>query len=279
MKAYIYFIINQITKERYVGKTTNFSRRKSEHLLHLREQRHINKKLQSAFNKYGEENFTFVKIAFDDITKEELNEQEQYYINYYDSFNKGYNLTLGGDGGDTRSKLTFEQFCFAYFGNKKYDGMTNQTAKFLKVDSAVISAIRREISYDSFREQANALSEEEQDKYLTSFEMKFDLKNKKPWVKQETLNDELTVQIMCVCSTYGRGIEQTILKHFGLSKGFIYHLMTGKGRQEAKLCYHNYSKEERIEIGRQYFLEWNLQSYSKIKLKEQYTDLEIKYSS
>ena len=61
--------------------------------------------------------------------------------------------------------------------------------------------------------------------------------------------------------------------------GFIYHLMTGKGRQEAKLCYHNYSKEERIEIGRQYFLKWNLQSYSKIKLKEQYTDLEIKYSS
>ena len=32
MKAYIYFIINKITGERYVGQTTNFVRRKNEHL-------------------------------------------------------------------------------------------------------------------------------------------------------------------------------------------------------------------------------------------------------
>ena len=32
MKCYIYFIINQTTKHRYVGQTTNFSRRKNEHL-------------------------------------------------------------------------------------------------------------------------------------------------------------------------------------------------------------------------------------------------------
>lgn len=279
MKGYIYFIVNQITKERYVGKTTNFSRRKSEHLLHLREQRHINKKLQSAYNKYGEDSFVFSKITFDDITKEQLNEQEQYYIQYYDSFNHGYNLTLGGDGGDTRSKLTFEQFCFAFFGNQKYNGMTNQTAKFLKVDSSTISAIRREKSYDAFRKDALKLSKEQQEKYLLEFEEQFDLKNKKPWIKQNTLDDEHTLQVMCVCSTYGRGIEQAILNYFGLSKGFIFHLMTGSGRQEIKKQYHNYSKEKRMEIGRQCFKDWHLQDYTKINIKEQYTDLENKYSS
>lgn len=30
MKAYIYFIINKVTGERYVGQTTNFARRKQD---------------------------------------------------------------------------------------------------------------------------------------------------------------------------------------------------------------------------------------------------------
>ena len=47
MKCYIYFIINQETNQRYVGQTTNFSRRKSEHLTKLRENRHPNLKLQN----------------------------------------------------------------------------------------------------------------------------------------------------------------------------------------------------------------------------------------
>ena len=84
---------------------------------------------------------------------------------------------------------------------------------------------------------------------------------------------------MCVVSTYGRGIETTILKHFGLSKGFIFHLMTGKGRLDVKKEYSLLTQEQREEIGQQYFLEWNLQNYSKNKIKKQYSDLIIKYSS
>ena len=80
MKCYIYFIINNITSQRYIGQTTNFARRKAEHLLKLKENRHPNIKLQNAYNKYGLDNFTIQKIQFDNITKEELNEQEIYYI-------------------------------------------------------------------------------------------------------------------------------------------------------------------------------------------------------
>ena len=54
---------------------------------------------------------------------------------------------------------------------------------------------------------------------------------------------------MCVVSTYGRGIETTILKHFGLSKGFIFHLMTGKGRLDVKKEYSLLTQEQREEIG------------------------------
>lgn len=62
MKAYIYFIINDINGKRYVGQTTDFSRRKYTHFKHLRENRHANIKLQNAWNKYGEKNFHIEKL-------------------------------------------------------------------------------------------------------------------------------------------------------------------------------------------------------------------------
>ena len=278
MKCYIYFIINQITKERYVGQTTNFSRRKGEHFSKLSYNEHPNPKLQNAYNKYGKENFIIQKIQFDDITKEELDEQEIYYIKKYDSYNNGYNLTEGGTGGDLRSKLDFEHFCFAYFGNLKYDGMTTRTGKYLGVDSSCISAIRAKKSYDAFRERADNLSEEDKEKYLKTFEEKMNIENDKPWVKGKTPDEELTFLIMCVVSTYGRGTEQAILKKFGLSKGFIYHLMTGPGRQDVKNQYRQTPKEEIQQIGRKYFEDWKIQTFSNIKIKEKYTDLSSKYN-
>lgn len=277
MKAYIYFIINKITGERYVGQTTNFVRRKNEHLSQLKDKTHINKKLQNAWNKYGENNFIVEKIQYDNISKEELNNEEIKYIKQYDSYNNGYNLTIGGDGGNTRSKLNFEQFCFAYFGNKKYDGMTNRTGKYLGVDSSCIASIKNEKSYDLFRQQAKELSIEEQNNYIERFEKELDIINNPPWVKRKTLDEQTTYEILCVVSTYGRGIERTILNHFDLTKGFVYHLMIGNGRQSIKNKYKNTSKEERQKIGREKFNEWQLQSYSKIRIKEEYKDLFLHY--
>lgn len=278
MKCYIYFIINNITGQRYVGQTTNFTRRKGEHFLKLRENRHPNIKLQNAYNKYGESNFTIQKIQFEDISKEELDEQECFYIKKYDSFLNGYNLTEGGTGGDTKSKLTFEEYCFAYFGNLKYSGMTNRTGKYLNVDGSCISAIIRQKSYDKFREQAEKLPENEKERYILEFEKKLDIVNNKPWTVKKTLDDDTTLKIMCIVSTYGRGIEKTILTKFDLSKGFIFHLMTGNGRYEIKEKYGKMSSEEIMSIGEKYFTEWELQKYSKIKIKKVFTNLLEKYN-
>lgn len=277
MKCYIYFIINKITNQRYVGQTTNFSRRKNEHFLKLKENKHPNNKLQNAYNKYGVENFVIQKIQFDDITKEELDNQERFYIKKYNSLNNGYNLTEGGTGGDTKSKLSFDEYCFAYFGNLKYSGMTNRTGRFLKVDSSCISAIARKKSYDKYRELAEKLSEEEKNKYIVLFEEKMNIKENKPWTVQKTLDEETTFNIMCVVSSYGRGIEKAILEKFNLSKGFIFHLMTGNGRQNIKNKYNETSSEKIMEIGEKYFNIWELQSFSKIKIKKEFKNLLEKY--
>ena len=58
----IYKIINVVNNKFYVGSAVNFSKRKTRHWWALRSQRHANKHLQSAWNKYGEQSFVFVIV-------------------------------------------------------------------------------------------------------------------------------------------------------------------------------------------------------------------------
>lgn len=63
---------------------------------------------QCAIRKYGPENFTS-EIVEDNILENLLNEKERYYIHFFDTYKKGYNMTEGGEGGDTFSKLSKEK--------------------------------------------------------------------------------------------------------------------------------------------------------------------------
>ena len=49
------------------------------------------KKIYQAFNQYGIDNFTFEVIEECEANK--LNEREQYWIDYYDCYNNGYNMS------------------------------------------------------------------------------------------------------------------------------------------------------------------------------------------
>lgn len=52
-------------------------------------------KFNSAIEKYGVENFEHIVLK-DNLTKEEADYWEEYYIKKYDSINNGYNLKSGG---------------------------------------------------------------------------------------------------------------------------------------------------------------------------------------
>lgn len=61
--------------------------------------------LHLAFQKYGIENFN-KEILEECETLEDLNEREKYWIGFYNSTDRkiGYNIELGGNGGNTISK-------------------------------------------------------------------------------------------------------------------------------------------------------------------------------
>ena len=99
---YIYKITNKINNKIYIGQVYNKS-------IYDRFERHIkcasaNSKsyIARAIYKYGKENFVIEQID-EASSLQELNEKEKYWIKYYQSFKheNGYNLTLGGDGGNT----------------------------------------------------------------------------------------------------------------------------------------------------------------------------------
>ena len=99
--AGIYGIFNLKDSKVYIGLSTNLNIRKNKHFNDLKGRRHVNKYLQNAFNKYGEDAFSFVVLEYLDCNNiEGLKEREIYWINYYSSNNRlfGYNMTSGGDG-------------------------------------------------------------------------------------------------------------------------------------------------------------------------------------
>lgn len=91
----IYKITNNINKHCYIGQSIHIEKRWEEHKNKYNWQRESNKPLYLAFQKYGLENFTFEII--EECNQEQLNIKEQYWIDYYDSYKNGYNLTCGGE--------------------------------------------------------------------------------------------------------------------------------------------------------------------------------------
>ena len=92
----IYKIESLINGKVYIGQTTKtFKTRKNQHLYELRNGIKRNIKLQNAWNKYGEENFDFSIIGMYPIEK--LDDVEVSYIETFNSFHRGYNMTTGGN--------------------------------------------------------------------------------------------------------------------------------------------------------------------------------------
>lgn len=98
----IYKITNIINNKIYIGKTIDIKKRIAKYKRSLN--RSSSQIIIKSMMKYGFENFVFEVVDETDIL-EELNNKEKYYIKLYDSMNTkiGYNMTSGGDGGDTIS--------------------------------------------------------------------------------------------------------------------------------------------------------------------------------
>lgn len=96
----IYKFENNINHKVYIGQSCSVETRYSQHFHnHKNKKLHdYNTKFYRALRKYGFENFTFSIIEQkEDYSKQELNELEQKWIAYYNSYENGYNSNRGGE--------------------------------------------------------------------------------------------------------------------------------------------------------------------------------------
>jgi DNA-binding CsgD family transcriptional regulator len=91
----------EINKKYYIGKDVSIhnNKRLREHLALLNKNTHYNKYLQNAYNKYNKIYKYQILFADEDIDDDELCDIEIFYIEKFNTYGNGYNLTLGGEGG------------------------------------------------------------------------------------------------------------------------------------------------------------------------------------
>ena len=109
MKTGIYKITNKLNGKCYIGQSIFIERRWKDERNGAFNQydNEYNSARSRAFRKYGLENFNFEVI--EECLPSELNEKEIYWIQYYDSYNNGYNETTGGGSAVTSCKMKSDE--------------------------------------------------------------------------------------------------------------------------------------------------------------------------
>jgi group I intron endonuclease len=90
-KAGIYKITNKVDGRCYIGSSKDILKRIKDHFSALSKNKHINIKLQRAYDKHGGCNFEYDVVVL--CSEEELLDTEQIYIDKFNSYKDGYNCS------------------------------------------------------------------------------------------------------------------------------------------------------------------------------------------
>lgn len=130
--GYIYKISNTVNNRVYIGQTV-FSTEE-------RWKQHISASFDTGFRgdnllyramrKHGRDKFYIETI--EKVEDNKLSERETYWIKYYDSYNNGYNMTLGGEG-----VILYDIDTFLELWNKGYS--TSEIADMVGCCQATVS--------------------------------------------------------------------------------------------------------------------------------------------
>ena len=112
----VYKVINSINNKIYIGQTIHsLNYRKSQHISSSKNKNRHHSHLHNALKKNGVDVFIWEIIRICNNI-EELNAFEQYYILYYNSVEKGYNLKMGGlnsyHSQETKDKISKKSLAY-----------------------------------------------------------------------------------------------------------------------------------------------------------------------
>ena len=133
--GHIYKITNKINNMAYIGQTIySIENRWKEHLqISSDSTRRSFSAVHKAIQKYGKENFIIEEI--EECDNNLLNEREIYWINYYNTYENGYNLTRGGAG---TKKINYQEVIKRYLDSNL---SCTQIAKEMNISTHTVGQI------------------------------------------------------------------------------------------------------------------------------------------
>lgn len=123
----VYRIVNKVNEKVYVGQSINIKARWKDHINSLNRGDSRCTVLQRAWNKYGQENFSFEILEL--CSEDMLDEVEIKYINIYASCSKGYNVESGGNKNKCLSDETKQKIREAHIGKTVSEDVRQKMSK------------------------------------------------------------------------------------------------------------------------------------------------------
>lgn len=96
-KTGIYLITNKLNGKKYVGQSVDIEKRWKQHMIDSKKK---DCAIYKAIRKYGIENLEF--SILEECSVDKLDEREIYWISELDTYNNGYNMSLGGASGNNK---------------------------------------------------------------------------------------------------------------------------------------------------------------------------------
>ncbi len=143
IKTGIYRIHDNKTNQDYIGQSIDIDLRIKYHFKYGNLKTHIDRAIHSR-----PEDFSWSIIELTNI--EQLDEREQYWIDYYHSYEKGYNHSIGGKGPINNNSISKKVYQYDY----TYSSLINvfysisDAARFMGVSASAICDVCKGQSYN-----------------------------------------------------------------------------------------------------------------------------------
>jgi group I intron endonuclease len=202
----IYCIVNRTNGKRYVGSSINVKNRFRQHRHSLKKNKHCNSHLQAAWNKYGENSFSF--RFHSEVSVDALLTSEQYWIEKYDCIKNGYNQRIDchSNIGVQRSDKFKEDCRQRWLGHKQSPEQITKRKETMAANKAV--GFKRKTGWK-----------------LTDAQLKARKKKGRTKVYQYTLDNKLVAEYFAI----NNAVELTSFNSSGIANCARGHRKTYKG--------------------------------------------------
>lgn len=249
MKGYIYRIYCIDNQKSYIGQTIDIKTRYKRHFSRLKNKTHPNEHLQNAFNKYGEDSFTWQQWEFNIQNKEELNQLEKDYITKFNAYTNGFNKTAGGDNPPDNQKISTEYLSYCLCILFEYEGCGHSLEEYFGYSRNVMAPLKRGERGQKAWNLYNTYSEQQKKEYAKKYYYEWGIDKikashysygsyKASQMTQKEYNECFAAQEL------GYGYS-CVAKYYEIKPATVKDWFTGRSRKKNKQVYDSLSQEEK----------------------------------